>query len=103
MNKDEFDINKEKGPNYAKFTLKGRVNSINVPMLQHKLDEALRDGEINIVLNMAWVEYLSSAGIRVILKTHKDAARAGGSFGIEYPSENVRNVLGMAALDEMLI
>ena len=103
MSNEDFVITKEKNPICSRFTIKGRVNLINAPELQHKLEQALKDGELDIVLNMSHVDFLSSAGIRVILKTHKDAMRAGGSFGIEQPSENVRNVLGMAALEEMLI
>ena len=103
MKKDEFEIEEEEIKKGAKFILKGRVNSLNCEELQYILDKALKDGKVNIVLNMLWVEYLSSAGIRVILKTYKDAHEAGGKFGIEMPSQNVRNVLGMTALDEMLI
>jgi anti-anti-sigma factor len=103
MKKEEFEIEEEEIRKGVKFTLKGRVNSLNCEELQYILDKALKDGKINIVLNMLWVEYLSSAGIRVILKTYKDAHEAGGKFGIEMPSQSVKNVLGMTALDEMLI
>ena len=103
MNKDEFTITKEKIPGGLKFKLKGRVNSANASSIQYNLDEALKEGAKRIILNMLLVEFLSSAGIRVILKAHKDLVKIGGTFGIEQPSENVRNVLGMVALSEMLI
>ena len=103
MKNEDFTMTKSETPNGAKFTIKGRVNSTNVTEIQYKLETALKDCKINIVLNMYDVNFLSSAGIRVILKTHKDATKAGGSFGIEKPSENVRNVLGMTALNEMLV
>ena len=103
MKTDDFDISKEKTPDGAKFTLKGRLNSINADLLESYMEEALKGGEVHIILNMLWVEYLSSAGIRVIIKTYKDAKNAGGSFEIEKPSQSVRNVLGMTALDQMLI
>jgi anti-anti-sigma factor len=103
MKNEEFTITKEKKDNALKFIAKGRVNSLNANELEYKLEEALKDGQKNIVLNMHMVEYLSSAGIRVILKVFKDAKEAGGKFSIEMPSESVRNVLGMTALDEMLI
>ena len=87
----------------VKFILQGRVNSHSADVLQFRLDKALNNEQINIILDMRMVEYLSSAGIRVILKAYKDARKAGGKFGIEDPSDNVRNVLGMTALDAMLI
>ena len=103
MNDKDFEITKQETGNGVKFVLKGRLNSASANELQYVLDKALREEQINIVLNMLKVEYLSSAGIRVILKAYKDSKGAGGTFGIEMPSENVRNVLGMAALGEMLI
>jgi anti-sigma B factor antagonist len=103
MKKDELEITTEKIPDGVKFHLKGLVNSTYADILQNKLEEALRDGKHTIILDMLWVEYLSSTGIRVILKIYKDAKEAGGSLSIERPSQRVRNVLGLTALDEMLI
>ncbi|MCL2064294.1 MAG: STAS domain-containing protein [Candidatus Cloacimonetes bacterium] len=103
MNNDEILITKETEGDKVRFILRGRVNINNSPSLQFELDEAMRKNEINIVLNMSQVYFLSSAGIRVILKMHKKTTEIGGSLGIEDPSENVRNVLGMTALEEMLV
>jgi anti-anti-sigma factor len=52
---------------------------------------------------MSQVEYLSSIGIRVVLKIFKISKEQGGTFNIEKPSKIVRNVLGMVALEEMLV
>jgi len=54
-------------------------------------------------VNMSQVEYLSSVGIRVILKIYKQTMETGGKFNIERPSEIVKNVLGMVALKELVI
>ena len=93
---------KDKTQGITRFIIQGRVNSNNSPVLQFKLEDALRDGDANIVLDMSQVEFLSSDGIRVILKIYKQAEKAGGKFRIEQPSENVRNVLGAVALSEMM-
>ena len=103
MDQNEFEISEERTSEGIKFSIRGRINSINADKLQDKLKKTLEDGHNNIILNMLWVEFLNSAGIRVILKTFQDANRAGGKLGIEKPSQNVKNVLGMTALDEMLI
>jgi len=103
MKKEELEISMEKIPGGVKFILKGFITSYYAEALQNKLDEAMKDGEVNIILNMVFVEYLCSTGIKVLLKTFKAAKEAGGKLSIESPSERVRNVLGMVALDEMLI
>ena len=102
--KDEaLEITEEIEDGTARFVLMGRVDSNSSNVLGYRLDKAFNEENKVFILNMSQVEYLSSAGIRVILKAYKDVRKAGGKLGIESPSENVRNVLGMTALDEMLI
>ena len=103
MKTQKFGISQVEGGRGIKFILRGHVDSISAAELEQRLNETLKAGEHTIVLNMIRVDYLSSAGIKVILKAFKDAQRAGGDLGIEGPSENVRNVLGMTALDRLLI
>ena len=105
MKKENFVMIKEKDEDQGitRFTVMGRVNSQNSSLLKFKLEDSLSYGEINIVLNMADVEFLSSDGKRIILSTYKAAEKAGGKFRIEAPSKNVRNALNMVALDDMLI
>ena len=101
--KEEFAITKEVNEGTIKFIVKGQVNSINAPELEYEMEDALNAGQVNIVLNMTQVEYLSSIGVRVILKFYKKAKEEGGKLNIERPSETVRNVLGTAALYDMLL
>jgi anti-anti-sigma factor len=103
MRDEELQIQEERSPGAVKFTLKGRVNASSADSFLFKLETAINEGHINILVNMSRIEYLSSIGIRVILKIYKQAAEKGGSFKIESPSDNVRNVLGMVALKDMLV
>ena len=99
----ELDISKEKIEGGVRINAVGRVNTNNANMLLFEIGRAIDDGYKNIYINMSRVEYLSSTGIRVILKSYKDAAKSGLTLGVERPSENVRNVLGVAALGELLL
>jgi anti-anti-sigma factor len=103
MKSEELEITEDISPSVTKFILKGRVNAASADTLLYRLEAALEKEQKNIVVNMHQVVYLSSVGIRVILKIYKQAAEAGGKFNIENPSENVRNVLGMVALNDMLV
>ncbi|MCL2801440.1 MAG: STAS domain-containing protein [Treponema sp.] len=103
MKNDSLEITEKLEDNILRVTAKGRIDANTSEILQFRLDKALKDGQKNIVLNMAQIEFLSSIGIRVILKTFKQAAADKGSFRIASPSEIVKNVLGMAALSEMLV
>jgi anti-anti-sigma factor len=71
--------------------------------MEHKLKRVLDSGCTHIVINMCFVKSFSSAGIRVVLATYKKLKKVGGKLQIENPSENVKNVIGMVALDELLL
>ena len=105
MKEEKFEITKEvdEKQGVTRFYVVGRVNSKTSPALQSRLEIAVKSEEVNIILNMAQVEYLSSDGIRTILNTYKQAEKAGGKFRIESPSEMVRNVIGMVALKDLLV
>ena len=100
---NELILSKEIGQESVKFTITGRIYSSNADLLEIHLDKALEEKQYNLVLNMSQVEYISSIGIRVILKTYMNARKAGGKLEIEMPSPSVRNILKIAALEEMLV
>jgi len=103
MNAEELKITESIDDGICHLNAKGRIDSNTADILLVKLEDALNNGQKSIILNMSQVEYLSSIGIRVILKVFKQAHENGGSFNIDRPSQIVRNVLGMVALKEMLV
>jgi anti-sigma B factor antagonist len=103
MKDDNLEITQNIKDGICRISAKGRIDSNSSDVLLSKLENAVNDGNKNIILNMLQVEYLSSIGIRVILKIYKKVSEEGGSFKIERPSEIVKNLLGMVALKEMLI
>jgi anti-sigma B factor antagonist len=104
MKDDVLEVKEEMRDGICVLTAKGRIDSNSADTLLFFLEKALNEEKhTSIILNMRQVEYLSSIGIRVILKAYKQLTGSGGSFNIENPSEIVKNVLGMAALQEMLI
>ena len=80
----------------------GKIDSQNAAILQEYIDSLIKEGWTNIVLDMSEIKFFSSNGIRVVLATYKKL-HEDGSFYIAFPSSNVENVLGMVALDKMLL
>ena len=85
------------------FTLKGHVGLHEASVMESELENAARPGNSRIIINMSSVKSFSSAGIRVILAMYKKLKSMGGKLQICNPSENVKNVIGLTALDELLI
>ena len=73
-------------------TLNGEINGQTYPVLEHKLDQLLEEHPALIVLDMADVTYMSSAGIRVILKTKKTLSANTGKLVFMNLQPQIRKV-----------
>ncbi len=76
----------------------GRLDAYWADHLSDALAEAVREGAYNIRLNMADVSYMSSVGIRVLVRVYKHLQQLKGSFVVIAPSPAVRAVLDLAGL-----
>ena len=101
-NDDLFITEDVSDPETCRLILDGRITSVSSNNLSEKLNEVHKDFN-RIILNMEKVSFLTSGGIRVLLMYFKIMKGKGGHFHIQNPSENVSNVLGMVALNEMLL
>ncbi len=81
------------------FEIAGRVDSVNANEFGAALDEAIKDGKRNIVLDLGGVEYMSSAGLREMVRVLKQVRREGGDLRLAAISERVQEVLELAGLD----
>ncbi len=57
--------------------VKGRVDSFTAPKLAETLGTLTKDGHYNIVLSIGEVEYVSSAGLRVMIDVQKTCKHLG--------------------------
>lgn len=81
----------------------GRLDAESASELRHAVAAEIRRGLPAITLDLARVSFLSSAGIRVLFETQRDARAAGGDCLIATASEPVRKVLELTRLDRILM
>ena len=60
----------------AVFSLTGRLDTVTAPELEKALKESL-SGVTDLTLDFENLEYISSAGLRVLLSAHKIMSRQG--------------------------
>ena len=77
----------------------GRVDAGTFSVLENKIKEYLDAGDKHLVLEMDGTEYLSSAGVRVLISTQKTLKSRGGRLAIAQPSARVTDVLKLAGVD----
>ena len=84
------------------FKLNGRLDSNTSPELEKKLAGAMEGGARNMVLDFENLDYISSAGLRIILKTTKDLKRAEGALILCSMQDYVKEVFEIAGFDSFL-
>ena len=83
-------------------TMTGRLDGFGAQQLDESLREIVPDDTRSVILNLAGVDYLSSAGIRVFLRLKKRLKQRGGSLALANVREFPRNVLEMAGFLNVL-
>jgi anti-sigma B factor antagonist len=76
----------------------GRVDSSTAPELEKALQGLMDSDRNQIVLDLQETEYMSSAGLRVLVAVHKATKKNGGGLCLAQPSTRVREVLDLAGL-----
>jgi len=81
--------------------VEGRLDTVTSPQLEQRLGDSL--GEIQeLVLDFTSLEYISSAGLRVLLAAHKRMKRQEGDLVVRVVNENVREVFTITGFIDML-
>jgi anti-anti-sigma factor len=84
----------------AVLALDGRLDSVTAPAVEARLVALLARGPV--VADLAAVRYVSSAGLRVLLKAAKDAKAAGTRFAVCGMQAAVREVFEVSGFDRVI-
>ena len=94
-------INVERDFELVTLEITGRLDTTTAPNLESVINE-LSDDTKELIFDMSGVEYISSAGIRVLLSAYKKMNTNHGIMRIEKANDMVREVFEMTGLLELL-
>ena len=80
--------------------LSGRLDTVTAPQLEAELEKILSDSDA-LVLDMANLEYISSAGLRVILKAQK-AMNTKGTMKLIHVGASIMEVFDITGFSDFL-
>jgi stage II sporulation protein AA (anti-sigma F factor antagonist) len=89
-------IGEEKDGRVLVIALEGRVDSVSSGELERLVVSRIDAGEKRLVLDLSGVEYISSAGLRVLLMAAKRLKEPPGGLVLCGMGPNVRTVLDLA-------
>lgn len=80
--------------------LEGRLDSVTAPELDAQIKASL-DGVTELVLDFEKLDYISSAGLRVLLSARKTMSQQG-SMKVVRANESVKEIFDITGFSEIL-
>ena len=93
-------ISKVQNGDELTIALEGRLDTTTAPELEKELKESL-DGVDKLVFDFSKLEYISSAGLRVLLSAHKTMSGKGG-MKVTHVNEIVDEVFNVTGFSDIL-
>ena len=95
-----LNINKTIDNGTLIYTLSGRLDTVTAPDLERSLQDELGDAG-GLILDFSGLEYISSAGLRVLLAAQK-AMNSQGSMKLIHVSETIMEIFDVTGFSEIL-
>lgn len=95
-------ISEEKKGDVVCLCLSERLDSVTAPDFENKLNGLIGQGLKKIIVNFSALEYISSAGLRVLLVATKKLKETNGKFLICSLQGMVKEVFKMSGFIEIL-
>ena len=95
-----LNITKDANGSYLMIALEGRLDTVTAPVLESELRGAL-DGVDDFIIDIQNLQYISSAGLRVLLSAQKIMNRQGRMV-VKNASEDVREIFDVTGFSDIL-
>ena len=96
-----MNITKNLNGTSLEIALEGRLDTVTAPELEDVVKREL-DGVNALVMDFSKLDYISSAGLRVLLSAHKIMAGKGGAMKVTNVNEIVREVFEVTGFEDIL-
>ena len=93
-------INKSIEGGKALFSLEGRLDTVTAPDLEKELKDSL-DGVTELQLDFEKLEYISSAGLRVLLAAQKIMSKQG-EMTLTHVNETIMEIFEVSGFSDIL-
>ena len=80
----------------------GRLDAASAPILERKINSLIEENHHYLMLDFSKVDYLSSAGLRVLLAESKKLKSKKGKLVLFAVADDVGEVTQMAGFDKIL-
>jgi anti-sigma B factor antagonist len=82
--------------------LTGEIDVATAPAIRRFLMAAISGGDVHLAVDMSGVTFIGAAGIGVLVAAANRTRQAGGGLSLLAPSRQMRRLLDVLHLDEIL-
>jgi anti-sigma B factor antagonist len=102
-----FEVNVEQRAQGSKaerriIALTGAIDMMTAPAMERVLFEAIDDGCVNLVADMAGVEFIDVVGLEALAGVASDVRAVGGHLSLRSPNDLTRRICRLIGLDPIL-
>ena len=93
-------ITKKKEGSTLTIALEDSLNTNTAPELEAELEGSL-EGVKDLIFDLKDLNYISSAGLRVMFATHKTMIKQGGSMALKNICDEIKDILDMTGFGQV--
>lgn len=96
-----MEITKNYNEKELTLSVKGRIDTITSQELKEEINEELGNFD-SLIIDCSDLEYISSAGLRVLIETQKNLKPDNIPFVIKNTNNAIREIFRMSGFDKLL-
>ena len=97
-----MNITKDDRKGIVVFRCEGRLDATTAPQLENEINASIDLGKVKIMVDFSRIDYLSSAGMRLLLSVTKRLKNSRGKLSIFSMHEEVSEIIHMAGFEKIL-
>ena len=97
-----MEITKSQQGNISILAVSGRLDVLSSNTMDSTLQEVIEQGNHQILLDCEELDFISSSGLRVLLRTAKQLKTANGRIGLCNIKDHIHEVLEIAGILSLL-
>lgn len=97
-----MNIQTTKSGNQVTLALSGRLDTITQAELSRELEKVLTSEKVNLVFELSALDYISSAGLRVLLTAQKKINALGGTMKIVGARPEIKEIFEMTGFSGIM-
>ena len=99
---EHLRIDVRDGPDRVVLGLHGELDLLGAPLLQAEIERVEANAQATVVLDLQDLQFVDSAGLRVILAAHERSREQGKKLAVTPGTEQVQRLFTIAGVSEHL-